>query len=496
MFKKIAVALTVFLVLFSVGCNFTKTTSMTDTISLSTGSLITNLEHPVSYETLFDNENYHKFVISFSKTNFDKLVYDMQNYFDMYGTYRDNTIQQVDIYYEDGYGNKTTMNEVGFRTKGNIYTRVLPVILDEDGFVTGYQQVSFQLEFNETFAYADNSTRYKDLKDRRMFDLEQLNFKAIRSNDTAIVTEMVAYDLYQKAGIIAPNTSLGIIYFDIDGEVIPYGLFTITEAIDDVFVKEHFGKNQDGTIGDLYKCVWQAFGPATLMPNYQAEALGVSDYNEGYRKNYQLKTNKATSTFSQFENFVIDLNNTSLIGYQNKLEDILDIDSWLRTLAIGFLVGNPDDYRSNANNYYLYFYEGQAVYIPFDHDQSLGLGFYWNPYGDYGIYNDIYDYGTALSNFSDDDLVLVNNVLQFDEYRTVYENYLLEFTDPANGIFDFQMFYDEFVTATQLYQAEINRYSHLGINEFNLSSRDMPASEYYTEKSAYARLRVQFYKNQ
>jgi spore coat protein CotH len=499
MFRRLAVILTAFLVTFLVGCSFLTTSTTTlsySTLTTTSGETVTNIENPVSYETLFDNTNYHKFIVSFSKANFDKLVNDMQNYFDEFGTYRDNTIQEVDIYYEDGYGNKVTLNEVGFRTKGNIFSRVLPVILDQQGNVIGYQQVSFQLEFNETFLYPDASTQYKALKDRRMFDLEQLNFKMIRSGDTGIVTEMIAYDLYRAAGVIAPNTSLAVIYFDIEGEeaLIPYGLFTVTEPIDDVFVKRYFGRNQDGSIGDLYKCVWQNFGPATLKTGYDPNALGISDYNDGYRKNYQLKTNKSTSNFSQFITFVNDLNNTSVINYKNKLESILDVDTWLKTLAMGYLVGNPDDYRSDANNYYLYFYEGQAVYIPFDNDQSLGYG--WNPYGDYGLSHDIYNIPPAQQWINQNDLVLVNNVLAFPEYRLIYEQYLLAYTDPQNGLFNYDLFYQEFVIASTLYQTEILRYNHLGVKTFSLNSRSMTARDYFTQKIARARERANYYQNQ
>ncbi|HOO44091.1 MAG TPA: hypothetical protein PKU69_03375, partial [Bacillota bacterium] len=94
----------------------------------------------VSYETLFDDSVYKKFEIYFSRENFDKLIDDMEHYNDIYGSYRDNTIQEVDVTYTDGEGNTLQLNEVGFRTKGNVFTRVLPVIKEGDT-VIGYQQV-------------------------------------------------------------------------------------------------------------------------------------------------------------------------------------------------------------------------------------------------------------------------------------------------------------------------------------------------------------------
>ncbi len=472
----------------------------------TTATTVTEAEIDPFYAALFDNYNYHKFVISFSRANFDKLIYDMQNYRDQWGTYRDNTIQEVDIYYEDGDGNIITEYEVGFRTRGNIFSRVLPVVYDDEGHFLGYQQVSFQLEFNDTFDYPYNSTEYKALKDRRMFDLEQLNFKYIRSNDTAAVTEIAANELYRAAGLIAPETSLCVIYFDIDGEVIPYGLFTVVEPIDDVFVKRYFGRNQDGTIGDLYKCVWQSGGPATLQTLQPSQydrtypdRLGVSDYTEGYRMDYQLKTNKANSDFSAMLNFMDVLNDPGAINFQSELEKVLDVDSWLKALAVAFLVGNPDDYRSDANNYYLYFSEGnepnqKAVYITYDNDQCLGYG--WNPYGDYGLGNDIYSMGTSQPwNMSEEDLPLVHNLLAIPAYQEIYESYLLAFIDSDGGIFDYGSFEMEFILAQYLYADEITANGVLGLTTLDLEQRFMTAEDYYAAKIQMTRASINSYHN-
>lgn len=454
----------------------TRTTNSNVTVSTSESQT-----HPVSYETLFERGNYKKFTLYFSKPNFDKLIFDMENYFDQFGTYRDNTIQEVDMVYEDGYGNVLSVNEVGFRTKGNIFSRRLPIVRDDQGNIIGYQQVSFQLEFNDTFDYPLNSTQYKTLKARRVFDLEQLNFKYIRDYDTSAVTEMAGYDYFRMIGVPAPNTSIAIIYFNIDGIEIPYGLFTVTEPVDDVFARRYFGKNADGTIGDLYKCVWQDPGPANLKNNFNSRKLGVSDYNEGYRKTYQLKTNKTTSNYADFYYFVDRLNQPALPNYQNVLLQILDVETWLKTLAMAFLVGNPDDYRSDANNYYLYFYERKAVYIPFDYDQSLGFG--WNPYGDYGISNNVWSYPPAQSYLGQaSDLPLVYNILNIPTFRTAYENYLLEYTNPTNGVFRVQYFKDLFTTIQALYQAEVVTQNHLGLQVFSLEQRNMNIDTYFTQK--------------
>lgn len=467
------------------GCEFlntTTTTTITSTTSTDTITTTTTTadQDELLYQTLFDNSVYKKFTIHFSQANFLKLIDDMENYYDEFGSYRDNTIQEVDIDYTDSDGNQVTMYEVGFRTKGNIFSRVLPVIKDSNGDIIGYQQVSFQLEFNETFLYPDNSTQYKELKDRRGFDLEQLNFKMVRADDFGAVTESIAYDLYREAGVLTSATSFAVIYFDIEGTIVPYGLFMLQEPIDDVFVKRYFGRNQDGSVGDLYKCVWQT-EPARLTLGYNPYSLGVSDYNDGYRKTYQLKTNKDISNFSSFTSFVEKLNNTSVINYTNVLEANLDVDSLLRAFAMGFLIGSPDDYRSDANNYYLYFYEGMAVYIPFDMDQSLGFG--WDPFGNHGLDLDVLYYQPAQSYIGTmQDLPMAYNVLEIPMYRDAYLQYLVDYTDPTSGIFDIQTYESLFSMVKSLYEAELQS-GHLGLTHFSMNDRSMTPQSYFSQKS-------------
>lgn len=501
MTKKILLFVMVFTLTFLLGCEIltqtttlSTTSSSTSTETSATNSLTTTTTTnsssttistvdaaDQSYINLFDNQVYKKFVIHFSIANFMKLIDDMQNYYDEFGSYRDNTIQEVDIEYTDNLGNTIVMNEVGFRTKGNIFTRKLPVTLDSHGNITGYQQVSFQLEFNDTFDYPVNSTQYKDLKDRRGFDLEQLNFKYVANDDFAVVSESVSYELFRKAGVVTSATSFAIIYFDIEGTVVPYGLFMLQEPIDDVFVKRYFGRNQDGSIGDLYKCVWQT-EPASLKPGFLGYSLGVSNYLDGYRKTYQLKTNKLTSNFSSFTSFIDKLNATNVVNYKNVLEQSLDIDSLLRAYAIGFLVGNPDDYRSNANNYYLFFYEGIAIYIPFDMDHSLGHG--WNPYGDFGLTLDVLNYQPVSSWIgTKEDLPMAYNILQIEEYKDAYLTYLIEFTNPTNGIFDYQDFFQQFALIKSLYEMEVRDYGHLGVSTFSTLQRYMNPGDYYDLKA-------------
>jgi len=497
--KKIAVLLILFITTYLIGCDFlsntdpeptNSTTNSTEGVTLETNPYINSDPNTddVEFDILFDDSIYKKFTIYFSEDNFIKLIDDMENYNDQWGNYRDNTIQEVDILYEDGEGNIMELNEVGFRTKGNIFSRVLPAIVEE-GEIQYFQQTSFQLEFNETFNYVENSTEYKFLKSREYFDLEQLNFKHIRSGDFAVVTESIAYDMFRDAGVITANTSYAIIYFDIEGLVVPYGIFMLQEPMDDVFAERYFGKNDDSSIGDIYKCTWQDKGPATLEDNYNNSALGVSDYNEGYRRTYAKKTNKINDDFTSFTDF-IDVANTSLLGdYYNTISNYLMVDNFAKASALHFLIGSPDDYRSNANNYYMFFNEGEAYYIPFDFDNALGYG--WNPYEDFGLDLSIDTVNTS-NGIDPSSLVIIYNLLETETFRDMYNGYLDIYTQ-SNGIFNYQKAVTEYNLVYNLYYSEItSNKDFLGLTYFDIESRweTNLSLEYYME-SKITEVRVQ-----
>ncbi len=490
--KKIALLLILTLTIFLSACEFTSVETTETFVTTTVGQTTTTNGVRPTFETIFDDSIYKKFEIYFSEANFLKLIDDMENYRDEFGSYRDNTIQEVDITYTDSTGMVYEVNEVGFRTKGNVFTRVLPVIKDEFGNIVGYQQVSFQLEFNATFDYIENSTEYNYLQSREVFDLDQLNFKHIRY-DTGVVTESVSYDFYREAGIYTSDTSYAIVYFNIEGNVIPYGLYMLQEPIDDMFVQRYFGENQDGSIGDLYKCTWQSQAesqsqPATLKDDYDSFSVGVSNYLDGFRMSYALKTNKTNPDFSSFENFITLANQTDVANYYTHISQSLDVDAFAKALAMGFLIGSPDDYRSNANNYYMYFNNGNAYYIPFDMDNALGFG--WNPYYDFGLTLAYDGVQPSSYNASPENLILPYRLLNDPVFLAAYQNYLVQYISD-DGIFNYDTYLAEHNLIQDLYLSEILSEGHLGINDFVLENRGqqdfvhgMAASDYFEQKIA------------
>lgn len=434
--------------------------------------LANNRKQKTDYQNLFNRSIYKSITVKFEEDTFNDLVTSMEDYFELYGTYQDNTLHKVDMTYSDGLGNHFTIEEVGFRTKSNT-SRNIPRMLDWRGR-TVYYQTSFQLQFNATFDYEKGSNEYGVLNKREVFNLDQLNFefsKAIDSyTDRAMISEAFAHYLYLQAGVKVSNASYGIVYFQIGEELIGFGFYTFIEPIDNNFLSKNFKSNVIGDYGDLFKCT-DLIGLADLSVNYD-NLIGINDAPNNVRYTYALKNHKQNglrSDFSVMTNFIDHLNDIDY--FKNNAAKLIDADAFIRALAMGFIIGNSDDYRYNYNNFYLYFdvYTQKAYFIPFDLDSSLGFGKHQDPTDNYGVYYSIIDMNEMA--------ILVNRIFSIEQYRNLYYLYLNEFT---TEYFDYSLFEQEYQMAKALYEGVLIAENHLGNQLFSLRNSEW----YFTTKKA------------
>jgi len=433
--------------------------------------LANNRKQKVDYAALFDNTNYKTITVVFEDEVFDDLVTSMEDYFALYGTYQDNTMHKVDMIYSDGLGNQFTIEEVGFRTKSNT-SRNIPRLLDWRGR-TVYYQTSFQLQFNATFDYSKESNEYGVLNKREVFNLDQLNFEYSKTidaqTDSAMISEAFSYYLYRQAGIKVSNASYGLVYFQIGEALIGFGFYSFIEPIDNNFLSKNFDSNIIGEYGDLFKCT-DLTGIADLSVHYEG-MIGINEYSNNSRFSYALKNhtqNGLRTDFSVLTHFIDDINDIDYFE-KNSLK-LVDIDAFIRAQAMGFLIGNSDDYRYNYNNYYLYFdvYTQKANYIPFDLDSVLGFGKHQDLTGNYGVYYNLIDMNEMA--------ILVNRVLSIEAYRESYFAYLNIF---VNQYFNYETFLSQYLEAKELYEAVLVAEDHLGNQVFSLRN----AQWYFETKS-------------
>ena len=396
-----------------------------------------------SFERLFDDTLTHRLIIRITRSEWKGLAQDMLDYSATDEGMRTGNYRQADLIYEDENG-RVEICGIGLRTRGNT-TRILPQ--DEEG----YNRAHFTISLDETFSLEAGTDEYEVRKKREFCGLEEINLKWNRWMDFSHIRELYCYQQLAAAGLHAPRATLAALTIIIDGEVHDYGVYTMIEPIDKKFLKKRFGSYAND--GNLYKCLWENCC-ASLSDDYPEEALGVKEWETGYRPSYDLKTNKAEADFGDIQSFIRSINDLNDGDFAAYIKQNFDIDRYLRLLAMNFLLGTPDDYRCMCNNYYLYFNNrGKIEMIPYDYDASLGGGWEGDPYLSYGdiAAADIHDCFDLSSAFLEEKVYrpLIDRIFAIDEYKRRYEYYLGYFID--SGIVSYESFLIKFDALKQLY---------------------------------------------
>ncbi|MFO7177433.1 MAG: CotH kinase family protein [Pseudomonadota bacterium] len=194
----------------------------------------------------------------------------------------------------------------------------------------------------------------------RFFGLKRLNLHSM-TGDPSAVRERLAYDLYREMGVEAPRSAWAEVV--VDGW--SRGLFSMVEQIDGRFTDSRWPDDGDG---DLYKEAWP-----------------VSTDVEFYREH--LENNEETAKPELLVDFATRLAETPPEQRLEFLAERLDVDHWLRYLAVDDAIANWDgattfyvDKGGRNHNFFVYV-RGQALgaetttlhLIPWDMDGAFQL---------------------------------------------------------------------------------------------------------------------------
>ena len=138
----------------------------------------------------------------------------------------------------------------------------------------------------------------------------------------------------------------------------------------------------------------------------------------GDERPYDLKANENEYDFTQLARLIHIINNDP-----DSLEHILDISSFVQYLAINILTGSWDDYRSNQNNFYLYYQPDidRFFFIPYDYDNTFGIDWFsidWDNIDPYSYYL-----------IADTDRPLADIIFDNEQYRNLFSRYLRFYID-------------------------------------------------------------------
>ena len=225
-----------------------------------------------------------------------------------------------------------TTDSIGFRARGNTSL--------------ASQKKSFKVDFN------------RFIPGQKFQGLEELNLNG-EHNDVSIMRTFLAQQLLRSAGLPASRTSYVKLYVNNEYK----GLYLNLEYLDDEFLDLRFPGQANG---NLWKCA------------YGADLTWWGTNPANYEQVYELKTNKDSNDYTALVHFVDVLNNTPSGSFTCAIQEVFDVDLFLRNIAMEILMGQWDGYAYNKNNYYLYQREsdGKIVYLSYDLDNTFGIDWF------------------------------------------------------------------------------------------------------------------------
>lgn len=252
-------------------------------------------------------------------------------------------------------------------------------------------------------------------------DFENLSMLLLHNNfgDPSMLRETLGYEMLRFAGANAAFTSFVEVWIDItdDGEPPQYwGVYTMVERPDSNYLANRFGRGNDD--GNLYKAdAWFEEGAADLA----YYGLDIADYpmprgRLAYRK-VPDETQIEHSDIVELTRVIDGVEYDTPEDFSTALEQVFDVDSYLRYLAATFLHLNLDSYPYTGNNYYLYHNPGNDLFewIAWDENSSWGL---FGGDAEFPLFGADHSLGPLQY------APLFEKVFEVERYRVTYEAYV------------------------------------------------------------------------
>ena len=237
---------------------------------------------------------------------------------------------------------RDTVAIVGFRLRGNTSRKAA--------------KKSFKVSFNEF----EKGQKYRGV--------EKLNING-EHNDPSITRAKICFDFLDYLEV--PASRANHVKLFINGTY--FGLYVNVEHYDEEFTQSRFNGE-----GNLYKCTYGA--------DLRYRGASADNYKLSY---YELKKPNAPRAYEDLAHFIDVLNNTPNDKLECELEQVFNVNSYLRCLVFDVLCGNWDGPNYNKNNFYLYYntQSGLFEYIPYDLDNTLGVDFLGQEWSNRDIYS-------------------------------------------------------------------------------------------------------------
>ena len=236
----------------------------------------------------------------------------------------------------DLHANGKKYTDVGLRYKGN------------GSYVSTDKMLKRNLKIE--LDHYDENQRFHGLK------TITLNAGAV---DASRMREALAYGVFRSAGVPAPRTAFAKVTLTVSGKYDKefVGVYTFVEHVDKSFLKDHFEN-----------------GKGLLM---KPERLGSIEYLgndwQKYKDRYRPKREPTPAEALRVIEFAKLVNKGDDEAFKKQIGDYLDVDLFLRFIAVNTLMPNTDSFFTTGHNYFIYLNprSNKFVFMPWDLDISF-----------------------------------------------------------------------------------------------------------------------------
>ncbi|MDF1575132.1 MAG: CotH kinase family protein [Bacteroidales bacterium] len=286
---------------------------------------------------LFDDAGLPRIDLTISGSNFQSLYADPESNTEYYAVFNftrgDSTVGPLGV---------------GLRFRGDT--------------IRNKEKKSFRISFNSMDAGAD------------LHGIEKMDLNA-EVNDPSLIRSKLGWELFRYLGVPGSRSNHVLLYINNDF----FGIYLNTEHIDERFTKSRFDNND----GNLYRNLW----PADLA--YLGASPEVYKYEYDGRRAYALRKNEKWDDYEDLALLIGTLDQYSGESLKGALEGLINVQQFLKVLAVDMITGNWDGYSGDKNNYYLYRDQvsGRFEYIPYNLENSVGIDFRGVDWSTRSIYN-------------------------------------------------------------------------------------------------------------
>ncbi|KAG2237296.1 hypothetical protein INT48_009029 [Thamnidium elegans] len=263
--------------------------------------------------------------------------------------------------------------------------------------------------------------KFDKKNDTTLFGFKNFKLRAL-AHDRSYLRENLCHSSYKSIG--SPASGFSYVRLFIDNKAV--GLYGLIETFQDPWAAAEFADGEKGyKSGYLYQGIGLALTSSgeVRASDLRYEGIDMASYRAGQYKIKAGKHKKRINAYQDLQEFTKFINESSVSTTpESEWEKKLDVDGFLRAMAIEDILGLTDGYMSSANNFYLYQDPNQNnrfTYIPADMDMTVGMGFFLLDLmlsGNYSEHPGIFS------------RPLTRKIFAYPNYLNKYKEYILKFT--------------------------------------------------------------------